>query len=1302
MRLRLNTILRAALIAAAFAATGAYAFTVTDIPAGTVTVSTDSDYNKDGVVYTASTGVLTGVDSAALTFVLNNNALSQNSGSTSIIYVSTSSAAWGFNASDDKMTGHWQGENWVKGGYVEQSALTPHADQSGNVQLTASIRNVKPGTRLYYGDSVTDNNKLYEAEGLVSTNTGNIQKVTLNKTFVTSFDYQKIGGATVTAGTWTKTYDKVSRNAISETSVNATLAISGRTQVSGGTQSTNLSNNGGDIIVGNAGQLFLQTWGSSAISLANDIYIGSSTQGDVGTYGVIRFGNDSHETTLNNLHLIENSSIGSNATGGQAVNINGTVDGAFELTIKQGQKYHFADMNISKLTLNNATVVDFAGDVTLGALSMAAGTNMTIKETGSLTVGAGTIKFGANGISITQDADVTLNEGTVFDLSQLTPQNGVYTLFTGAGADLSTYNYTAENNIIGVTTVGSEWKFGTNGTISFTKIASKVWTGVEDSGVGNWNYEDSNWNSEQFKAGDIAEFNDYAKVTVNAAVQAGGITTTGNALVTIENDETTPGSLSSPSVELADETYLTSNISIANVASYSVGTGAVWLIGGDQTLAAGSGTNNGTIMVSGSLTFTGTATAADVANVSNYGGTVSVNFGSATARVDMEDSIGTLDVQGGTIDYRSKLGEQTLKLDNGTKLLFGDKDGAAVDAPVFTNDIVLGGNATIQVHGNSKHSSVTISGDVTGTGYTLTKADGNQNLIFSGKVDIAGLTTASDGNGTIIFNGGEGSLGNITTNGTSTIKFSAKDGAKNEYTFETFAMSPNSSDATRWLVVDSGVTVHGTGNSVGDSSTIHSGWGVKNGGLEVNGVLTTDSTIGLEAASQAAYIKGSGIINTAGLNLCNGSTTYIQDGITINITSDKGIYARNPNAAASSIHLKNATLQATTADWEFKVGRAADPVTLEDTTDGTTFEAAADRTITISKVLSGEGKFVKDGEGTVVLKGDNTYTGDTVVKGGTLDIQGSISAGSKVKVAENATLAGKTGDISMSIAAEKTATIKGADGFSPKDSGITFSSENDIVTIENTGNAEITYSIDNANAKVTADELAAYSDDAPIVVNNEVNVSSISNWGDAALTLTQIGTETQLESIDNYGGQVTLQNVGSNPIEIASITLFGTTVAAYTGNNTTPEDEATITITEAMNAGSGTLLANLTLVGNSLLDVDGGDDAALTLGSLLTVDNANGLVNLDQETLEAISGLKEGEHVTLVKGLEGTSFNTNLQNGDGARTHFDLSSINEGDYQVYVGDNSMGIMKTSAVPEPTTGTLSLLALMALAARRRRK
>lgn len=178
------------------------------------------------------------------------------------------------------------------------------------------------------------------------------------------------------------------------------------------------------------------------------------------------------------------------------------------------------------------------------------------------------------------------------------------------------------------------------------------------------------------------------------------------------------------------------------------------------------------------------------------------------------------------------------------------------------------GDATIQVHGNSKHSSVTISGDVTGEGHTLTKTDGNQNLTFSGKVNIGGLSTANNGSGTIIFAGGEGSLGKISTPTSVTVRFSAKSGEDNVYTFDTFAMAPSGSD-TRWLIVDEGVTVHGTGNNLGDDhkATIMNSWGVNGGGLEVNGTLTTDGVIGMDAGSTNATIKGTGIINTAGLNL---------------------------------------------------------------------------------------------------------------------------------------------------------------------------------------------------------------------------------------------------------------------------------------------------------------------------------------------------------------------------------------------------------------------------------------------------
>ncbi len=379
------------------------------------------------------------------------------------------------------------------------------------------------------------------------------------------------------------------------------------------------------------------------------------------------------------------------------------------------------------------------------------------------------------------------------------------------------------------------------------------------------------------------------------------------------------------------------------------------------------------------------------------------------------------------------------------------------------------------------------------------------------------------------------------------------------------------------------------------------------------------------------------------------------------------------------------------------------------TNNGYTITFGGDYDLTASGVISGEGGLTKEGAGTLTLSGANTYTGDTVVNGGKLDIQGSISSDSKVTVNESATIAGNTENIAVGIAAGQTATIEAETGFSPKDSGVTFYSDNDEVMIKNNGGEEITYSVDEANAKVTADELVAYSDGDTIVVNNEVNVSSVANWGDAALTLTHIGTETQLESITNYGGQVTLQGVTTDPIALTDLSIgAGSTVAVYTDTQATLE--GTVTINDTLTAGGGTLKANLTLVGDSTLDLslmDGGMEA-LTLGSTLTIDTEIGLINLDDATLAALDALDLGESLTLVKALDQTTLAYG-QGGGYTDTWYGQMFNREGeqysligDFQVFSTEQGFGLTKVSNVPEPTTGTLSLLALAALCMRRRRK
>jgi autotransporter-associated beta strand protein/T5SS/PEP-CTERM-associated repeat protein len=63
-------------------------------------------------------------------------------------------------------------------------------------------------------------------------------------------------------------------------------------------------------------------------------------------------------------------------------------------------------------------------------------------------------------------------------------------------------------------------------------------------------------------------------------------------------------------------------------------------------------------------------------------------------------------------------------------------------------------------------------------------------------------------------------------------------------------------------------------------------------------------------------------------------------------------------------------------------------------------------TLTLAAAVSGAGALSKSGPGTLILSGINTYTGNTVVNAGTLEVDGSISNSASVTVNAGATLSG--------------------------------------------------------------------------------------------------------------------------------------------------------------------------------------------------------------------------------------------------------------------------------------------------------
>ena len=227
-----------------------------------------------------------------------------------------------------------------------------------------------------------------------------------------------------------------------------------------------------------------------------------------------------------------------------------------------------------------------------------------------------------------------------------------------------------------------------------------------------------------------------------------------------------------------------------------------------------------------------------------------------------------------------------------------------------------------------------------------------------------------------------------------------------------------------------------------------------------------------------------------------------------------------------------------------------------------------------------------------------------------------------------------------------------------------------------------------------------------VLANSEITVGhdgTVENKGNGALTLADV--DVQLTRIENISGtEMTMKNA-EGVLSLEELTIgAGSTVSFYDKAGTPAE--GTITVTETLTAGGGTLLANLTVKGGSMLDMVSLDNelATVTLGSELSFAE-DGLVSLSDEVIALLNGMEVdgywdifqtyGERdLEFVGDYDGAWFDA-LFNRNG-----ELVNV-KGDFQIEATPDHFRLVKNSMVPEPTTGTLSLLALMALAARRRR-
>ena len=480
--------------------------------------------------------------------------------------------------------------------------------------------------------------------------------------------------------------------------------------------------------------------------------------------------------------------------------------------------------------------------------------------------------------------------------------------------------------------------------------------------------------------------------------------------------------------------------------------------------------------------------------------------------------------------------------------------------------------------------------------------------------------------------------------------------------------------------------------------------------INVEGVLTSNAAMTLYYKSADVNVKNGGRLNLlAGLNL--GGSAYndwVSGGVKASVLVEEGgeLYAAGgKNRSELTVSLAtNTTLGA--------IGKADSTVTFTNAmdwgTDGkegtiTIDTAATTADANLQLVRSEDQGVTVDFTGNINLKGSTALE---VIGSGALKHKAKFNAASAIRVQEGATLAvDSTAELTAGAELNKgglalhSATVSGkditiTDSASIRATGGTSTLESNTVLANA---AAISYDVaEGATLKSTgslggpgrADIVKIGAGD--LHLNNDGN--AVANIRVDAGSLSVYGYENKLgHSIYNL-----------NDLMVAT----GATLSFYAGVIDNQGAVGSVVVDGKASFTTGSQLnASLTLTTGSTLDMAEGH---LSLTGSLTLQQG---ITLSDATLQRIHALGEGEQVTLFTGFEDVVFAASdysqlsmVDDSALASTYF--SNIGSDNYVLTATFNSANVGSLAIVainiPEPATTTLSLLALSALVARRRRK
>ncbi len=579
-------------------------------------------------------------------------------------------------------------------------------------------------------------------------------------------------------------------------------------------------------------------------------------------------------------------------------------------------------------------------------------------NSGSTVISAGTLQQSANN-ALSSASDITLanTSGAVLDLNGYNATTGSIT-----GGGVSGGNITLGS---GSLTLGGATTTTYSGIISGSGNVLKQGSGQVTLAGAN-SYTGSTTINNGILS--LSNTNNTSGITVNS----GGTLDFNNISPTIPSltfNSSSTLTASAGTVILANDISLPSSFNIN-----STGTGTLTLNG---VLSGANGFTKagfGSVVLAGTNTYSGvtiinagTVTASN-ANALGNTSSVTVNSGailSVANATAMSGKTGNVN-SGGTIDINNIDIGSTLQLTlNSGSSLTGTGVATLANNIALPTSFTLGGTGTL-----------TVSGVLSGAnGFTKS---GSGKVILSGSNTYSGTTRIGEGTLSIT---NANALGSTVGN---TIVFSGAALELNNVTIGNEALS----------IAGSGVGLTGALSGIGTSS--HTGNITLTGTSSIGS--TGDLTLsGVISGSFGITKRGVGNVTLAGANTYTLSTA-IQQGM-LSITNASGLGGTGSGTSilnGSTLNINNVNVgneTITLLGSLIGTGNASLSGNVALSSSGTR-DIGGTGTLTLSGIISGATRpLTKNGTGTVILNGVNTYTGTTTINAGTLRIAADSGLG---------------------------------------------------------------------------------------------------------------------------------------------------------------------------------------------------------------------------------------------------------------------------------------------------------------------